>query len=264
MPYTLPLYAIRCLQGDTTIKSVTFKIGAENFSMDIGHVKEIKPFSELKNTYVPNSRAWLKGLVNLRGSLVPVIDLGIVFNIRDRAVQGHNVMVLSIKGRIIGILVDSIGTIMDIRDDELEKPPATISKEEMKFISGIKRLDDALLVHLTPEHLINMNEKSQSYREKRKHTRKTVDILAAYTLAYDGADFHWHPCVVTDISLGGIKLHINGHLNIGTNINVKIKDGIELDGMVVFSKSAEDKSSEHVGVKFNKPPEEIEKLMRDQ
>ncbi|MBI5740125.1 MAG: chemotaxis protein CheW [Nitrospirae bacterium] len=235
--------------------------------MDIGHIKEIKPFSELKNTYVPNSGAWLKGLVNLRGNLVPVIDLGIIFNIRDKADKGHNVMILSVKGRIIGILVDAIGTIMDIGEDELEKPPTTLSKDETKYIAGVKRLENALLVHLAPEHLITMEESSQSYREKRRHTRKTVNLLAMYTVSYNGADYQWLPCVVLDMSPGGLRIKLNEHLNIGTTVRLNIKDDLEIEGTVVSSRNEEDKSSEHAGIKFNDLQEVIEgkiiKLLRD-
>jgi len=220
---------------------------------------------ELKNTHVPNSPQWLRGLVNLRGSLVPVIDLGIVFNIRDKT--GHNVIILSIKGRIIGILVDSIGTIMDIREDELEKPPSTISKHEARYISGIKRLEKGLLVHLSPENLIGMGGKTSSYQEKRQHVRKALDMLAVYTIAYDNMDLQWQPCRVLDISIGGARLLVNEHLNIGTDINVRIKDDIELEGIVVSSNKSEDKLGEYVGIKFKTPPdvvgERIKKFMRD-
>ena len=113
------------------MKAITFKLGTEDFSIDISYLKEIKPFKELKNTYVPNSPAMLKGLVNLRGSLVPVLDLGVIFNIKNKETY---VIILSLKNRIIGIFADSIGRIVEIKDNELEKVPSTISKEEAKYI----------------------------------------------------------------------------------------------------------------------------------
>lgn len=139
------------------MKAITFKIGLEHFSIDISCLKEIKPFKELKNTYVPNSPAMLKGLVNLRGSLVPVLDLGIAFSIEN---EGINVIILSIKGRIIGLLVGQIGRIMQMKDGELEKAPSTISKADAKYIAGIKRTKDKLIVHLAPENLLNIKEEN--------------------------------------------------------------------------------------------------------
>ncbi len=225
--------------------------------MDISHLKEIKPFSELKNTYVPNSPAWLKGLVNLRGNLVPVIDLAVAFRIRDRAEQGYNVIILSIKSRITGMLVDSIGTIMDINNDELEKPPSTISKAEAKYIVGVKRLEDKLLVHIDPEGVIDIEGQSQQYHEKRKYTRRTPNVLAIFSAAGNGMGPEWKPCRILDVSLGGCKLQVEDHINMGTEIKV-VRDDIQLEGMVICTINAQDKSGKHACVKFKEPPELIE------
>ncbi|MBI4688370.1 MAG: purine-binding chemotaxis protein CheW [Nitrospirae bacterium] len=200
------------------MKALTFKIGAEHFSLDIGYLKEVKPFSDLKNTYVPNSPQWLKGLVNLRGNLIPVVDLGTAFNINEKADNGHKVIILSIGYRKIGVLVDSIGTIIDIDNNELERPPSTISKAETKYIAGVKRLENALLVHLLPENLINIGGGGSKDIEKRKYQRKTVDILASYAIASEALKTEWRPCRIMDISIGGIKM-LSKELNLRTRLN---------------------------------------------
>ncbi len=139
------------------MKAITFNVKQELFSIDIKRMREIKPFNELKNTHVPNAPAQLRGLVNLRGSLVPVLDLGITLNINGAEDKNLNVIILSIKGRTIGILVGPIGNILDIQDGELEKPPSSTTGIESKYISGVKRFKDRLLVHLEPEHLLITN-----------------------------------------------------------------------------------------------------------
>ncbi len=139
------------------MKALTFKLGLEHFSIDIRFLKEIKPFNDLKNTYVPNAPAQLRGLVNLRGSLVPVLDLGVTLNINGAEDKNLNVIILSIKSRTIGVLVGPIGNILDIQDGELESPPSSTAGIESKYISGVKRFEDRLLVHLEPEHLIKTN-----------------------------------------------------------------------------------------------------------
>ena len=136
------------------MKVITFKLGQEHFGIDISYLEEIKSFKDLKNTYVPNSPAMLEGLVNLRGNLVPVLNLGVIFNIKN---EGANVIILSLKGRTIGVFTGSIGKIVDINNSELERPPSTTSKEEVKYISGIKRLDDKIVVILEPENLLEIN-----------------------------------------------------------------------------------------------------------
>ncbi len=139
------------------MKALTFKLGLEHFSIDIRFLKEIKPFNDLKNTYVPNAPAQLRGLVNLRGSLVPVIDLGAKLNINGTEDKDLNAIILSIKDRTIGILVGPIGNILDIQDSELEKPPSSTTGAESKYIYGVKRFKDRLLVHLSPEYLLKTN-----------------------------------------------------------------------------------------------------------
>ncbi len=139
------------------MKAITFNVRQELFSIDIKCLREIKPFKELKNTHVPNAPAQLRGLVNLRGSLVPVLDLGITLNINGAEDKNLNVIILFIKGRTIGVLVGPIGNILDIQDGELEKPPSSTTGIESKYISGVKRFKDRLLVHLEPEHLFITN-----------------------------------------------------------------------------------------------------------
>ncbi|MCP5006014.1 MAG: hypothetical protein GY941_19055 [Planctomycetes bacterium] len=74
------------------MKAITFKQGPEHFSIDIRFLREIKPFDELKNTYVPNGPAHLRGIVNLRGNLVPVLDLGVMLNINGAEDKDLNVI----------------------------------------------------------------------------------------------------------------------------------------------------------------------------
>ncbi len=140
------------------MKALTFNIKQEFFSIDIKCLKEIKPFNDLKNTYVPNAPTELRGLVNLRGSLVPVLDLGVTLNINGAEDKDLNVIILSITGRIIGVLVGPIGNILDIQEGELESPPSSTVGVESKYVSGVKRFEDKLLVHLEPEQLINVNQ----------------------------------------------------------------------------------------------------------
>ncbi len=139
------------------MKAITFNVKHELFSIDIKYLREIKPFNELKNTHVPNGPAQLCGLVNLRGNLVPVLDLGITLNIDGAEDKELNVIILSIENRTIGLLVGPIGNILEIQDGELEKPPSSTTVIESKYISGIKRFNNRLLVHLEPEHLLKTN-----------------------------------------------------------------------------------------------------------
>lgn len=245
------------------MKALTFKVGNEYFSLDIGYLKEVKPFSDLKNTYVPNSPQWLKGLVNLRGNLIPVVDLGIAFNIHEKADNGHKVIILSIGYRKIGVLVDSIGTIIDIDNNELERPPSTISKVETQYIAGVKRLENALLVHLLPENIINIGDGGSKDIEKRKYQRKTVDILASYAILSGASKTEWRPCRIMDISIGGVKILSKEHINMGTEVSIMVADDLELGGIVVWSVKSHDKTGNYCGIKFKEMPELVGEKIKE-
>ena len=238
------------------MKAITFKLGTEDFSIDISYLKEIKPFKELKNTYVPNSHAMLKGLVNLRGSLVPVLDLGKTFNIENK---GINVIILSLEGRLIGILVGPIGKIIEIKDGELGKVPSTIPKEEAKYISGIKRLEDKLLVHLKPESFLRIREE-QKGPERRRHVRKDTDVAAKYAITVGMADLVFQPCRILDISAGGLRMFAHEKLDMGLDIKVKFNDGNVFDSVVMWSKPTKtiDGYDCCSGIKFKDPPGIVE------
>ncbi len=242
------------------MKAITFKLGSEDFCIDINYLKEIKPFNELKNTYVHNSPAMLKGLVNLRGSLIPVLDLGIPFNIENK---GINVIMITLKDRIIGILVGPIGIIMEIEDGELEKVPSTIPQEEAKYISGIKRLEDKLLVHLKPESFLEISGERKG-SERRGLPRRETDIAATYAIATGVGDLLFQPCRVLDVSPGGFKLFVQEDLNIGLNIKIKFKDGNEFDGTVIWSKSTKTMEEDGYcsGIKFEESPEIVESKIK--
>ena len=242
------------------MKAITFKLGSEDFCIDISYLKEIKPFNELKNTYVHNSPAMLKGLVNLRGSLIPVLDLGVPFNIENK---GINVIMITLKDRIIGILVGPIGIIMEIEDSELEKVPSTIPQEEAKYISGIKRLEDKLLVHLKPESFLEIREERKG-SERRRIPRRETDIAATYAIATGVGDLLFQPCRVLDISSGGFRLFVQEDLNIGLDIKVKFGDGNEFDGIVIWSKSTRIMEEDGFcsGIEFKESPEIVESKIK--
>ncbi len=231
------------------MKAITFKLGPEYFSVDIRLLKEIKPFSELKNTYVPNAPSHLRGLVNLRGDLVPVLDLSVTLNINGTDDKDHNVIILSIKGRTVGLLVNSIENILDIRDGELEKPPSSTVETGSRYISGVKRFKDRLLVHLEPEHLLKTN-RDVGVVENRKHHRHQTDISIWYAIGIDSKDLEYHLCKVLDISKSGIKLFTQEQLKMGQEISVKFNEENIFSGMVVWSKKINKKNNYNSGIKF--------------
>lgn len=252
------------------MKVITFGTGSEHFSIDISYLKEVKPFKDLKSTYVPKSPRWLNGLINLRGNLVPLIDLKILFRMDGPPSEEQHVIILSLGTRTIGVLVDAIEKIIDIEEGDLEKPPSTIPAMDAKFISGVKRLKDTLLVHLAPERLIG-TEQTQCMLDgvdKRKFARKQTDISGNYmNVSFEGEG--WKPCRVFNVSMGGLKMLAKEHINIGTKVVVSVLDikgdaqisNIEFRGIVAWSKKMADSNECYTGISFTDTPERVEGMM---
>ncbi len=128
-----------------TKQFVTFRIEGDLLGMDVLRVREINRILDI--TPVPKAPAYVRGLVNLRGQTLTVFDLGIRLGLPPRAIteESHNVV---LKHHPVGFLVDSIGDIVQCDELEVEQCPANAGNIEEKFIEGVLKLEDELLVIL--------------------------------------------------------------------------------------------------------------------
>jgi purine-binding chemotaxis protein CheW len=136
---------------------VGFKTGGEFFGVPIGKVKEIVKVPEI--TSIPDTPDFLHGIMNLRGRLVPVMDLG-----RRLAVgsEGKNksrrVLVLELDGSLVGLLVDSASEILKVREDQIEPTPGLISAFGAEYVTGVGKLKDKLIVLLDISRLLSAED----------------------------------------------------------------------------------------------------------
>jgi purine-binding chemotaxis protein CheW len=134
------------------LQLVTFEVGEEEFAIDILQVQEINRMMEL--TRVPQSPPEVEGVINLRGRIIPVIDLRKTFNLEDGARDEHSrIVVVEVKGRIIGFLVDRVHEVLRIDAGIVEPPPSMISSVDSDYISGVGKLNDRLLILLNLDKL---------------------------------------------------------------------------------------------------------------
>jgi len=134
------------------LQLVTFEVGEEEFAIDILQVQEINRMMEL--TRVPQSPPEVEGVINLRGRIIPVIDLRRTFNLEESARDEHSrIVVVEVKGRIIGFLVDRVHEVLRIDAGIVEPPPSMISSVDSDYISGVGKLDDRLLILLNLDKL---------------------------------------------------------------------------------------------------------------
>lgn len=143
---------------------VGFEIGAEHFGVNILAVQEIIRSAPVTN--VPNSPMFVEGVINLRGDIVPVIDLRKRLNLfkgsDDEATEVKNwVLILNIGDRVIGFIVDSVTEVLKIEEESIEPPPDIIvSGLENQYIQGVCNINDALLIILEFDRVLFNEEYS--------------------------------------------------------------------------------------------------------
>jgi purine-binding chemotaxis protein CheW len=144
-------------QENELLQLVTFGIGEEEFGIDILKVQEI--IRTMAITKVPNSPPYVEGVINLRGKVIPVIDLRTRFNMECRPHDSHTrIIVIELHGMIIGFVVDEVSEVLRIQSNTVEPPPPVVSGIESEYIKGVGKLDDRLLILLDLEKLIPVEE----------------------------------------------------------------------------------------------------------
>lgn len=148
-------------KSDSVSTFLTFKLGKELFAVDVAKVLtilELKPI-----TKVPNSPNYLRGVINLRGQVLPVIDMRIKFGMEPTEYTEKtciNVLSINIDNETIqlGILVDAVDQVLEIKESEIEESPSIGTKYKTEFIQGMYHLDDGFIMILNIDLIFNTNE----------------------------------------------------------------------------------------------------------
>ncbi|WP_031484117.1 chemotaxis protein CheW [Maridesulfovibrio frigidus] len=142
---------------DELIQLVTFSIAEEEFGVDILAVQEIIRTMEI--TKVPRAPVFVEGVINLRGKVIPIVDLRSKFGLETRAHDQHTrIIVIEITDMIIGFVVDSVSEVLRIPANTIEPPPPVVSGLESEYISGVGKLEDRLLILLDLNRLLSDDE----------------------------------------------------------------------------------------------------------
>jgi len=130
---------------------VTFQIGDHLLGIDILRVREINRVLDI--TPVQHCPPYMRGLINLRGQIVTIFDLGVRLGLGPRKLteRSHNII---LKPDTVGLLADSIGDVVETREEDIEPPPANAGEIEGKFIEGVLKLETDLLVILSAGKLL--------------------------------------------------------------------------------------------------------------
>lgn len=144
-PSTLP--SIDTGAPPPTSQYLTFRLGEAEYGVPILAVQEIKGQSNI--TPIPNAPRHLAGVMNLRGMIVPVVDLRIKFSLPDVGYDRFTVIVLvSVGAKIVGMVVDAVSDVLDIPTTEIQAMPDLGAQIDAGFVSGLARAGDKLIVLL--------------------------------------------------------------------------------------------------------------------
>ena len=137
---------------------INFAMGDEDYGVNIQTVKEVIRHKEI--TRLPKAPAFVKGVINLRGDIIPIIDLRERFGMEQKDYTDMTrVIVVEVAGRSIGMVVDSVSHVLRLEQAEIEPPPPCVGKVSEEYISGVGKVADKLIVLLNIDNILSSKEK---------------------------------------------------------------------------------------------------------
>ncbi len=140
-------------QADEILQLVSFKIGEEEFGVDILKVQEINRMDQI--TRVPNAPDYVSGVMNLRGKVIPIIDLRKRFRLaKKERDKDTRIIVVELKTRVVGFLVDAVNEVLRIPKNVTEPPPPMVAGIGSEYITAVGKLEDRLLILIDLEKIL--------------------------------------------------------------------------------------------------------------
>jgi purine-binding chemotaxis protein CheW len=140
--------------GQTTREYLTFTLGKEEYGIDILKVQEIRGYNAV--TAIANAPAFVKGVINLRGAIVPIVDLRIKFDLGQMEYNQFTVVIiLNIMSRVVGVVVDSVSDVLRLGVEQIRPAPEFGAAMDTKYIMGIGTVDERMLILIDIERLMS-------------------------------------------------------------------------------------------------------------
>lgn len=136
---------------------LTFVLGEEEYGLEILKVQEIRGYDAV--TQIANTPEFIKGVVNLRGKIVPIVDLRIKFNLGKVEYDEFTVVIiLNLNGRVVGIVVDGVSDVMALKDEQIREVPSLVTSIDTKYIVGLATVEAQMLILVDIEQLMSSQE----------------------------------------------------------------------------------------------------------
>ncbi len=144
-------------EGTDSLQIVCFRIGNEEYGIDILQVQEI--LKVLKVTKLPKSEDYILGVMDLRGKIIPIVDLGKKFGIMASISDALRAIVVNIGGKQVGLAIDSVSHVVKVNSSEIEPPPPVVVKGiSGKYIMGIAKVNESLVIILDVNRIFTDEE----------------------------------------------------------------------------------------------------------
>lgn len=143
--------------GGSDREYLTFSLGQEEYGIDILKVQEIRGYDTV--TRIANSPDFIKGVINLRGIIVPIVDMRIKFHL-DHADYNEMtvVIILNVAGRVIGMVVDGVSDVITLKAEQIKPAPEFGAAIDTKYVTGVGTVDDRMLILVDIERLLSSSD----------------------------------------------------------------------------------------------------------
>lgn len=139
------------------LEFLTFTLGDEHYGLDIMKVKEIRGYEPV--TKIANAPPFIKGVLNLRGDIVPIVDLRLKFAVGNAVYNEFTIVImLHIGERIVGIVVDAVSDVVNIEADDIKPPPEFGVAFDSQYLHGLAPINEHMIILLNIEKLISSQE----------------------------------------------------------------------------------------------------------
>lgn len=156
---------------------VAFHLGHEEYAIPISFIQEIMRIPEI--TRIPGLPGFVRGVINLRGKIIPVISLAERFNIETQTSgDSLRIVVSYVDDKVIGLIVDSVSEVLRLSDETIEPVPPTLARIEVAYLKGVAKLEKRLVILIDMEKLFSGLEKSQLQKFVKDDQETDVDSQA--------------------------------------------------------------------------------------
>ncbi|HEY7985351.1 MAG TPA: chemotaxis protein CheW [Methylophilaceae bacterium] len=136
---------------------LTFTLGEEEYGIDILKVQEIRGYDAV--TKIANTPDFIKGVINLRGTIVPIVDLRIRFNLGSVEYNEFTVVIiLTVRGRVVGVVVDGVSDVITLQSSQINNVPSMVSTIDTKYLVGLGTVEDRMLILVNIESLMTSQD----------------------------------------------------------------------------------------------------------